>query len=161
MRYIFAFLLILLNANFAYGYITQNIPNGCEVTNLFRPVFERNTYVCANGYFLPANGTACVACPVDATCPGGTFEFNDTTPQGIVINNHVTHNLNNVCGAERRFFRPVFVPNTINIIWRDANNADIATNDAAVTVYDGDIRTPANPPHIPGKIFTGWKFTPN
>ncbi len=46
-------------------------------------VYDRNTYNCTPGYYVPANNDGCVICPANSYCPGGTYTFNETTPQGI------------------------------------------------------------------------------
>ena len=46
--------------------------------------FTPNQYTCSAGYYLPANAIACVQCPANSFCAGGTFTYNETTDQGIV-----------------------------------------------------------------------------
>lgn len=58
-------------------------------------------------------------------------------------------------------FTAQWTPNYIEIVWQDAAAADVTANDAGHVTYDSDIRTPANPPYRPGKIFTGWAFSNN
>ena len=52
----------------------------------------------------------------------------------------------------------VCAANEISITWADADPADVATNNAGVCTYDGDIRTPVKAITKPGKTFKGWKF---
>ena len=71
--------------------ITGNIANGCSedftrainnsanITATFTP----NVHNCSAGYYLPANIDECTICPANSYCPGGTYTFNETTPQGI------------------------------------------------------------------------------
>lgn len=71
--------------------ITQNITNGCRTdfvrstnnTAIIRPVFTPNIHTCTPGYYLPANVDECRPCPINNKCIGGTYSFNETTPQGI------------------------------------------------------------------------------
>ena len=101
-KIIFAFLLIVLNANFAFAEtVSQDTQNGCNfIGNATRliAVFEINEYTCDSGEFLPANTLGCVACPSRYTCNGGTFQFNEYFAQGILYNQLATSNVNNVCG---------------------------------------------------------------
>ena len=48
--------------------------------------------------------------------------------------------------------------NTINITWTDANDEDIAANNAGTCEYSGDVRTPRKAVDKIGKRFIGWKF---
>ena len=102
-KIIFAFLPIVLTANFAVaGTLSENAPNGCGfVDNSVHlvAVFEPNEYTCTSGQFLPANATVCVACPNGYTCNGGTFKFNEYFAQGILYNQLATANVSNVCGV--------------------------------------------------------------
>ena len=116
MRKIIAiFVAIILNANFAYAdLITENIPNGCNFVNgapdLFA-FFELNTHTCSAGYYLPANTDGCVACLSGHTCDGGTFSFNETIDQGIVVTYPITTTVTNGCDNYQHLFA-VFEPNT-------------------------------------------------
>lgn len=87
-------LCVLLSVNsFADNIITQNIINGCNSDNLtpknneatIYAIWQTNSYTCAPGYFLPANGIECVKCPVNYTCNGGTFIFDENISQGIAV----------------------------------------------------------------------------
>lgn len=46
-------------------------------------VFTPNVHTCTPGYYLPTNVDECTNCPINNYCPGGTYTFNETTPQGI------------------------------------------------------------------------------
>lgn len=90
---ILPFVLLSVNS-FADGLVTQNIVGGCNADNwvsadnktFMFAIWQINSYICAPGYFLPANGIECVKCSSDHTCPGGTYTFNENIPQGIIIN---------------------------------------------------------------------------
>lgn len=67
--------------------ISSNIANGCvsELGNsvliaTFIPNGARN---CNPGYYLPATTDECTKCLNDHYCPGGTYNFDETTAQGI------------------------------------------------------------------------------
>lgn len=62
--------------------------------------FEPIEYNCANGYFLPADSLGCVACPSGATCDGGTYAFNETKPQGVVVTAPLTQNQTGLCSEQ-------------------------------------------------------------
>ena len=68
------------------GAITQTINNVCAVN--FPPnisaIYTPNVHECASGYYMPANTDGCVVCPENNYCPGGTYTFNETMPQGII-----------------------------------------------------------------------------
>jgi len=112
--YIFiSFLLILLNVQNAYADViyTENVSNGCFYPNNIYADFEPNVYVCSNGYYLPANIDGCVICPVEATCVGGTYTFNENVSQGITyakqINSDIIHGCNiALSGAWAAMFDP-------------------------------------------------------
>lgn len=101
MRKICAFLPILLHASFAFGYITENVTNGCYDTfnnpQKIMAVFTINTYTCASGYFLPADTLGCAPCPAGATCAGGTYEYNAKYATGVTRNVVITQNQTNMC----------------------------------------------------------------
>lgn len=65
--------------------ITTNVSNACSSNfgHELNAVFEPNQYTCQPGYYLPANIDECTICPNDNYCVGGTYTFNETTPQGI------------------------------------------------------------------------------
>lgn len=46
-------------------------------------VWSTNTYNCNPGYYLPAGATACAICTAGSWCPGGGFEYDGRTNQGI------------------------------------------------------------------------------
>ena len=49
--------------------------------------------------------------------------------------------------------------NTITINWTGASQSAINANNAGTATYGGDIRTPQSAEHVPGKTFTGWRFS--
>ena len=70
-----------------YNQITQSVSHGCA-TNLplnesSVAIFEPNQHTCNPGYYMPANTDGCIICSADSYCPGGTYTFNETVPQGI------------------------------------------------------------------------------
>ena len=83
MKKLLVFFAIIINANFAFGYITSDVQNGCDNPYYMLPHFEINQYNCDAGYYLPADAIACSACPSKHTCPGGTYAFNERLDQGI------------------------------------------------------------------------------
>jgi len=91
----------ILYASFAFGYITENVPNRCgSAYSRMEAKFQINEYTCASGYFLPANAIACVACPFGYTCSGGTYIFNTTESQGLMKTaTPRIQNENNTCAA--------------------------------------------------------------
>ena len=42
-----------------------------------------NSYSCGGGYYLAANGISCTRCPGGSYCPGGTWNFNASSNQGL------------------------------------------------------------------------------
>ena len=56
----------------------DNFPSEMHAT------YSANQYTCSAGYYLPADAIACTKCPANSYCPGGTYSFNETLPQGIV-----------------------------------------------------------------------------
>ena len=71
--------------------VTENIRNGCKTDFLrafnnvanITATFTPNVHNCNPGYYLPANTDSCTICPAGNKCIGGTWTFNETTPQGI------------------------------------------------------------------------------
>ena len=99
----------------AFALYNSDIPNACTSSQTFIPVLQINSYTCNAGYYLPANALACVQCPSNATCPGGTFTFNPDQAQGINLNYPVSQNLNNACSENfAKTFAPVFQANSYN-----------------------------------------------
>jgi hypothetical protein len=99
MKKLFIFFAIIFHANLAFGYFSENIIDGCGtlLSDNMRAAFQINEYTCANGYFLPADTLGCVACPIDATCSGGTYQYNETFEQGRTRNTLMTQNQPNAC----------------------------------------------------------------
>ena len=64
---IFFFIMILLNAEFAFGEVFyENASGACSfvVPNTqITAIFEANEYTCPQGYYLPANHDGCELCP--------------------------------------------------------------------------------------------------
>ena len=78
----------------------QDIAGACDILHLgtysgsvdLEPVFERDSYTCAPGYYLPADGVECVACLEDHYCVGsaaspdatnGKFAYDESVARGI------------------------------------------------------------------------------
>ena len=119
----------------------ENAPHG------FIATYSANSYTCAAGQYLPADGIACAACPTGGNCSGGTYTYNATTNQGVDSCDAGYYKDNGTC-----------VGNTITVTWDGADSEDIAANNAGTIIYGGDIRTPKKARHINGKVFVGWKF---
>ena len=100
MKKLLGFLLALFYANTAFAYVTENITGGCiERPNGIQAVFTPNEHNCAAGYYLPANYDGCVACPANATCNGGTFQFNERLASGITYAQPITTNVSRGCNV--------------------------------------------------------------
>jgi len=92
--------LVLCYANFAFAYVTENITGGCiEHPNGIQAVFTPNEHNCVPGYYLPANYDGCVPCPQNATCMGGTFQFNERVASGITYTRPITTNVSRGCNV--------------------------------------------------------------
>lgn len=157
MKKIFIIFVIFVVSN-AFAAYTEDIVGGCGESSIFYPIFQINTYTCANGYFLPADTLGCQPCPTGHVCNGGTFSYNATKAQGISLNNIIENNVAKGC-SENLFNRPfieLFEPNTINITWNDKNgNITSTTCD-----YSGQLVLPS-PPTRAGYVFSGWKLKQN
>ena len=114
MKHLFVFLLIILNANLAFAYHTEDIQNGCGTyADKMWSAFEPYEYTCDAGEFLPADTLGCRTCPTDAICSGGTYSFNDNEYQGVTISaTYITHNLTNMCSVGYADFGAKFEINT-------------------------------------------------
>ena len=102
MKKIFIFCFSIICVFPAFGYITENVVNGCgNISNKMDAVFEIPEYTCNAGYYLPADSDTCVACPSGYTCNGGIFLFNSDVAQGIRpnINGLITQNVGFGCGV--------------------------------------------------------------
>ena len=113
------------------GPITQNAAEGCGLLGTkMDALFEINSYNCSSGQFLPADGLACASCPSNATCGGGTYEYNATQPQGITVNYPVTSNQANLCSNEYPDVMALFDVNEYNCTagqYLPANGIECAT----------------------------------
>ena len=145
------------NTTTAQGIV--NITNGCNGSYRFAPVFQINSYTCQSGYFLPANTEGCQPCPTGATCSGGTFTFNTTTAQGIVVNYPLNNTVTKGCsGNLTDGYVPVFTPNNISLTWQDENGNTI---DSGTCSYGEAISVPSTIPTKTGYTFTGWQVVSN
>lgn len=160
MKKYFLILFIIFPIN-AFAYWTETITNQCGIIdNNIRAVFVPNQHTCSAGYFLPANVDGCRPCPNDYVCNGGTFSFNEIQSQGIVYKQPTRQNIPNGCATNMPHdMVAVFTPNVININWTGATAAAISANNAGTVTYDSDIRTPQSAITVPGKRFTGWRFS--
>ena len=72
----------------------------------YRAHYTPIRYTCTPGEFLPANTLGCRPCPNGFTCPGGTFDFNPDSLQGIKVFNSTGDTMNNMCAYNipDRFF---------------------------------------------------------
>jgi len=92
MNKIFSSLLIIfITQSLFAAYITNDIVDGCNVSNLHTynnttnmiPVFTPTVYNCSSGQFVPANTDGCRSCPSGYTCSGGEMTFSETKLSGI------------------------------------------------------------------------------
>jgi hypothetical protein len=114
MKELFIFLMIILNVNFAFGYVIEDVSNGChERYNNAYPVFFINKYACDSGYYLPADAVACEECRPGYNCSGGTYMYNENINQGInlIITDLVP--TDGIAGCDNWYgnMYPVFVAN--------------------------------------------------
>ena len=96
------FLSLLFFTTPVMAIIVNDFNNMCgtaEYDNMYA-TFEPIEYNCANGYYLPADSLGCVACPYGATCNGGTYAFNETKPQGVVVSALITQNQTGLCSEQ-------------------------------------------------------------
>ena len=72
----------------------------------YRAHYTPIRYTCNPGEYLPANTLGCKPCPNGFTCPGGTFDFNPDSLQGIKVFNSTGDTMNNMCAYNipDRFF---------------------------------------------------------
>ena len=167
------FIVLFCGAAYADNYITQTVVGGCDANTLMttsnnktilKPVFEPIQYTCSSGQFLPANTTGCQICPNGATCPGGTFAFNEHKAQGITIPSQITQNTTKVCSTNilmttsnnKTILRPVFEPVTVTLNYSDG----VGNTTTKTCTYDGLVNLPPTPTRE-GYDFVGWKLTNN
>ena len=111
------FIVLILNANFAYGQtFTENTAGACnfDSSNAYlSAIYEPNEHTCSVGYYLPANVDECMPCPNMYRCDGGTFSFNPDTAQGLVYNGgNFDTNINNFCAINiPKYLYAVYEPN--------------------------------------------------
>ena len=98
--------------NNAFGYVSENIANGCVGTMNANAIFQVNTYECENGFYLPANAESCEACPNLYTCPGGSFTFNEENSQGLMADGLISNDVENGCGLYGTRLTARFTANT-------------------------------------------------
>lgn len=98
--------------NNAFGYVSENVANGCVGTMNANAIFQVNTYQCGNGFYLPANAESCEACPNLYTCPGGSFTFNEENSQGLMADGLILNDVENGCGLYVTRLTARFTANT-------------------------------------------------
>ena len=107
MNKLFASLLTIFITQSVYAdLITQNTIKGCDdgfinidnndYLNMFA-IFSPNQHTCPSGQYLPANIDGCRACPINGTCNGGTYSFNESKSQGIDFSFPFTQSQINSC----------------------------------------------------------------
>ena len=114
--------------------LTANAIGSCGHENFnqsFSAIYEINTYNCANGTYLPADGIECTSCPTGYTCAGGNYTYNPSNRQGIIAN-------------------------TVTLNFNDDNGNTTTTT----CTYDGLVNLPAPPSRV-GYDFAGWKVETN
>ena len=152
MKKIFLIFIVLFSSN-AFALYTETIVGGCNVAKKFYPFFQINTYTCANGYFLPANTVSCQPCPSGHTCPGGTFQYNETKAQGITFATPTNTNVPKGCSVNfGTKMIPIFTPKTVSLTW---NNGNSGMSTQTTCTYDRLINLPPEPTR-PGYVFNGW-----
>ena len=65
----------------------------------YEAVYELQSFTCNNGYFLPANATACTICQSEFSCSGGEFDFNPNKIQGLDFESVAVAQVNNACAS--------------------------------------------------------------
>ena len=113
MKKLSVIILYLCYTNVAFGYITENIVGACGIAhNEIFAVFEPIEYTCGVGHFLPADTLGCMSCPVGATCPGGTYKYNEKIVQGITYTTPINQDANNTCSHNHKRMNASFEINT-------------------------------------------------
>ena len=106
-------LFFIISVSPAYSEIITDFTNMCGIAGYHRLYAVPQNFTCESGYFLPANAIACVACPDDYTCNGGTYDFNETMAQGIspiTPNLYTFTNEHNTCSENMVAKRMYAVP---------------------------------------------------
>lgn len=113
---------------------------------------SERSYCGAYAYYTQVN-----KCPAGSYCPGKPSVICNSSNQSVV---HTTTFGLESCpeGYWSNDGASECTGNTIQINWDNAEQSDIAANDAGTVIYGGDIRTPRAARHISGKVFTGWTF---
>jgi hypothetical protein len=96
-RFIYVFLLIIFSSNVFGVMVTDDIINGCSLSQNFIAQFQIKTIVCQQNTYLPADAETCEPCLSGYVCTGGTFTFNETTDQGITLDKHFSGTIQNAC----------------------------------------------------------------
>ena len=85
MKRLFVFLLFIIFSSNVFGGVTDNIINGCSLSQNFIANFQNKTIVCQQNTYLPADAETCAPCLSGHVCSGGTFVFDENTDQGIIL----------------------------------------------------------------------------
>ena len=81
----------------AFAEVLNDFTSICGVSGYHRMYAVPKSFTCLPGQFLPANAIVCYNCPDGYTCTGGTYTFNSTTAQGLILNGYVSSDTNNTC----------------------------------------------------------------
>lgn len=111
----------------------------------FSAVFIPNQYTCSAGTYLAADAIECTTCPANSYCPGGTFYFNETTPQGATP---CPDNQTSLAGSSSVDQCKTF---TLNYY---IENESYTTTTCTI---NGTVELPT-PPSREGYDFVGWKI---
>ena len=92
MKHMTAFLLFV----FATQSVLAEYTCDTSVSDYYA-TYEKDSFTCSSGQYLPADGLACATCPTGFTCNGGTFDFDSDSFQGLDFSAIPTTQMNNVC----------------------------------------------------------------